>query len=127
MLKTNHWVSLGGLTACVLALVGCGGGGNESGKPDLLYAAPEGVAVTGPLGSCAIGTGPTVFVYGGQPPYKLDNSLPQGMQLDKQTVQDSGQGFTITFVNGVCMEGIPITIEDDMGRVLSVPFSNTEG
>lgn len=127
MRKMNQWPWRAGLAACVAALAGCGGGGNESGPPDSLYAAPANITVTGPQGACAVGAGPTVFVYGGQPPYKLDNSMPEGMQLDKQTVTDSGQGFTITFINNMCMESIPVTIEDDVGRVFSVPVTNTKG
>ncbi|HEX5684677.1 MAG TPA: hypothetical protein VFY73_11660 [Ideonella sp.] len=126
MLKKNDWAVCAALLAGTVTLSACGGGGNESGEPGAPYASPPAVGVKGGEGTCYAGPGPTVFIYGGQPPYKLDNSLPQGMQVDKQVVTDSGQGFTITF-NGQCMEAIPVTIEDDMGRVLAVPVTNEEG
>jgi predicted small lipoprotein YifL len=120
-------------SACIAALcaslAGCGGGGNESGPPDALLASPTAVTVSGAPGSqtCYTGTGPTVFVYGGQPPYKLSNSAPPAMTLDKAVLNNSGDGVVITFINGVCLSTIPITVEDAMGRVLSIGVSNTPG
>jgi len=102
----------------------CGGGGNESGLWDSVLASPASVTVTGNATSCAWGRGPTVFVYGGQPPYRLFNSAPMAMWLDRPYLNDSGDGFTVTFVNGVCMDQIPITVEDAMGRVIAVPITN---
>jgi len=115
--------------AVAAGMVACGGGGNESGPPDALLASPTAVTVSGPPGSqtCYSGTGPTVFVYGGQPPYKLANSAPPAMTLDKAVLNNSGDGVVITFINGTCLSTIPITVEDAMGRVLSVPVSNTPG
>jgi len=49
------------------------------------------------------------------------------MQVDKTRVERSGEGFQITFINGICLKGIPITAEDGMGRVLSVPITNEPG
>ena len=112
--------------ACPLLLSACGGGGNESGPPDAIQLSPNNVTVTGPIGACASGTGPKVFIYGGTPPYKLRNSLPTGMVLDRSGVQDSGQGFQITF-NGTCMSSIPVSVEDDMGRIAEVMVSNELG
>ena len=114
------WVALA-------ALAGCGGGGNESGPAEEILASPSGVVAEGAPGACATGTGPTVYLYGGTPPYKLDNSAPAAMAIDKQVVTNSGDGFTITFRNGQCIEGIPVTVEDDMGRVLAIPVTNKKG
>ncbi len=109
-------------TLCLGLLAGCGGGGNESGPPEGLEASPGAVSV-GVTGDCSEGPGPTVTVWGGQPPYKLTNSLPAGMVLDKSRLTHSGEGFTIRFVNNICMTNMPISIEDDMGRLLHVPVS----
>lgn len=102
----------------------CGGGGNESGPPDEISVYPAAVSVSGG-GSCAVGIGPTVHVYGGQPPYELSNSVPDGMVLDKSVLTHSGEGFTVSFINGVCMDSMPIVVEDDMGRLATVTVSNT--
>jgi hypothetical protein len=109
------------LLSCLLAA--CGGGGNESGPPDRIELSPTSVRV-GSSGNCVTGLGPEVFVYGGTPPYKLSNSVPQGMQLNKTSVADSGESFTITFINNVCLQSVPITLEDKMGRLATVSVSN---
>lgn len=113
---------LAAAAAALSLLAGCGGGGNESGPTEALEAAPSAVTV-GASGQCEAGPGPTVHVWGGQPPYKLTNSMPAGMVLDKSRLTYSGEGFTITFINGICMENMPISIEDDMGRLLQVPVN----
>jgi hypothetical protein len=108
-------------------LMACGGGGNESGPADQILASPSSVTVTGDPGQCASGLGPTVFIYGGTPPYKITNSAPTGITLDRNVVPRSGEGVRLYFTKGVCLDQIPITIEDDMGRVLPVPVTNAKG
>lgn len=117
------------LTACGLvatALAACGGGGNESGPPDAVEASPTSITVKGSATACTSGEAGRVSVYGGSPPYKLKNSAPAAMTIDKSTVQNSGDDFTVTF-NGTCMDNMPVTIEDSMGRLLAVPMSNKLG
>lgn len=111
------------LPTLALALTACGGGGNESGPPEAIVASPQSVVVEA-VGSCAIGVGPTVFVYGGTPPYTLRNSVPAGMVLNKSKLDNSGDGFIVTFIGGLCMNAMPISIEDDMGRLLDVAITN---
>jgi hypothetical protein len=114
--------SLASLMLCTW-LSACGGGGNESGPPDSILVSTADVKV-GTSGNCVVGTGPEVHVFGGTPPYRLSNSVPQGMSLNKSVVQNSGDSFVITFINGVCMTTMPITIEDQMGRITKVLVSN---
>jgi len=106
----------------LLALAGCGGGGNELGPPEAIWASPEAVQVSA-KDSCFSGVGPTVHVYGGTPPYVLKNSAPRGMTLDRSRVDMPGEGFTLRF-SGLCLSNMPITIEDAEGRLLAVPISN---
>lgn len=108
--------------AALLSLSACGGGGNESGPPDQIYVSVTAVSV-GEKNQCVIAKGPEIHVYGGTPPYKLANSLPQGMILSKTVVQNSGDSFVITFT-GVCMTAMPITVEDQMGLLTKVDVSN---
>jgi hypothetical protein len=119
---TMKVLAAAGAALALTLLAGCGGGGNESGPPETLEASPSAVSV-GPTGDCSEGTGPNVTVWGGQPPYKLTNSVPGGMALDKSRLTYSGESFTISFINGVCMTNMPISIEDDMGRLLHVLVS----
>jgi len=108
-----------GLSAALLALLSaCGGGGNELGGDETLTLSQAEVSVTA-IGTCYAGNGPTVYVYGGRPPYTLYNSLPDGMALSSAQVSESGGSFTIQF-KGVCMASMPITVSDDMGRITSV-------
>jgi hypothetical protein len=91
---------------------------------DSIQLSQSDVTVTGPTATaCAVGSGPNVFVYGGTPPYTVYNSLPAGMTLDKSRVQDSGDSFTISFL-GVCMQTMPITVQDSMGRLATVTVTN---
>jgi hypothetical protein len=113
-------------TACLLLatlLSACGGGGNESGPPDSVQLSLTSVRV-GSTGNCVTGMGPEVHVFGGSPPYRLSNSVPQGMQLNKSSVALSGDSFTISFTNGVCLQSMPITVEDTLGRIAQVMVTN---
>lgn len=106
-------------------LAACGGGGNESGDPELLRVFPESVSFTGD-GFCPGGQGPKVFVFGGQPPYKLSNTVPDAITLSTTRVSDSGGSFTFV-LNGACMDNMPIVIEDDMGRLTSFSVTVSDG
>ena len=110
----------------VASLAACGGGGNESGPPDAIQLSDDSVKVTSATEQCYIGQGPTVYIYGGQPPYKLYNSVPLAMGLDKASVSDSGGSFTV-FLNGVCLDDVTVTIEDDMGRLATLFVTNEPG
>ena len=107
-------------------LAGCGGGGNESGPADEVLLSPSELTVTGPTGACGAGIGPTVYVFGGLPPYRITNSVPTYVQVDKTQVELSGQGFTLTFLGG-CLDKMPINVEDQAGRVASVLLTNQKG
>jgi hypothetical protein len=109
--------------ATALLLTACGGGGNESGPADSLYLSFSLIRVGTP-GNCVVGQGPEVHIYGGAPPYKLANSVPQAMVLSKAQVNNSGESFVVSFINGVCLIEAPITVEDTMGRLAQVKITN---
>lgn len=106
----------------LLCLSACGGGGNESGPPDAIVLSTSTVSV-GSSGNCVAMRGPEIHVYGGTPPYKIANSMPQAMALDKTVLQNSGDSFLITFT-GVCMNAMPITVEDQAGLLATLSVSN---
>jgi hypothetical protein len=108
-------------------LAACGGGGdNYIGPPDSILLTPASLTVQGPPDACAAGAAATVFVYGGDPPYDLKNSVPQAVVLDRSTVRRSGEGFTVTFL-GACLQDMPIAVEDRMGRVTTLSLNNVKG
>lgn len=126
MFKTSR-LALALAVASLSLLSGCGGGGNESGDRERLYVQPDAITVTsGTPDACAAGASARIHVWGGQPPYKLTNPVPDAMTLSDKTLENSGEGFTIQFL-GVCLSTIPVTIEDDMGRLISVTVSNVAG
>lgn len=111
------------LSLCALGLAACGGGGNESGPPDDIVVSPARISVKGVGTDCAKGTGPTVFIHGGVPPYKLFNAFPQGIRLDTSVLMQSGDSFVVTLA-GQCFEAMPIRIEDALGRLTQVDVTN---
>jgi len=120
------WIAFASMSFS-LVIAGCGGGGNESGPPDQVVPSATDVTVSGAPGRCYAGMGPTVFVHGGRPPYQVRNPAPLAMSLDKTEVANSGDGFTISFLPGTCLDHLTITIEDTMGRLANVQVSNVQG
>ena len=114
------------LLAAAGLLSACGGGGNESGPAEEIQLSADAFEVTGPPGQCAVGYAGRVFVFGGQPPYILHNSASAGVLLSTEKIADSGGYFDLTFL-GQCLEGVPVTVEDDMGRLASVKLTNKPG
>src|SRR5215467_3216567 len=86
-------------------LASCGGSDDQSGSPTAFSVVPNDISVegapptvTGATGSCASGATTTeVFVYGGVAPYRLDNTVPNYVSLNKTTVDDKGGSFLVTF------------------------------
>ncbi|MEK8031079.1 hypothetical protein AACH06_09660 [Ideonella sp. DXS29W] len=116
------------LAAVLMAslLAGCGGGGNESGPDEEIQLSSSSIEVEGPPGSCAVGYYGKVHIFGGQPPYTVNNSVPAGVLLSTDRVADSGGSFDVTFL-GQCLKGAPVTVEDDMGRLATVELTNSMG
>lgn len=124
MSKTSSLAAL--LVATASLLAGCGGGGNESGPPEDIRLSSDSIEVIGPPGRCASGYAGRIYVFGGQPPYRLYNSAPAGVLLSTSRVADSGDGFDVTFL-GQCLESVPVTVQDDMGRLATVEMTNKAG
>jgi hypothetical protein len=123
-IRRAHPATMSVLVAASLA--GCGGGGNELGPSDHIQLSQDALTAQGSATACATGKAPTIFVYGGQPPYTVRNSFPDGMSIDKSSVGEAGEGFTITF-KGICMQDIAVPVEDDMGRIATLLVSNELG
>jgi hypothetical protein len=112
--------------AATIVLSACGGGGNESGPPDEVVLSQTTLTVKGTKDACALGGGVQVFVFGGTPPYKLSNSLPDYIILDRTEVAISGESFTVGFT-GLCIDNMPVVIEDRMGRLATLSVNNVKG
>ena len=116
----NH---AGSLALASVALVGvltaCGGGGDDAGSLTEFNIQPATVTFTAPAGTatgvCTGGGSQDVFVYGGAAPYRVDNSLPDYVSINKAEVGSPGENFTLTVLGG-CVTNGTIIVRDRLGR-----------
>lgn len=118
--------------ALVAAVAGCGGGGDaEAGSPTVFSVQPTTATMTartaangGPAaGDCESGFAGEFFVYGGAAPYRIDNTLPSAMVVDKTSVADRGGSFTVTFT-GQCVSPALIIVVDKLDHQIVVTLNN---
>lgn len=107
---------------------GCGGGGdNEAGSPTVFSVVPTTVSFKAPVGTpagvCLGGGTQTVFIYGGAAPYKIDNTSPDAVNVDKTEVGERGGSFTIT-VRGGCLTTVPIVVVDKLNKIVTFTINN---
>jgi hypothetical protein len=114
--------------ACTLSLLAsCGGGGaDEAGSPTTFSIIPNSIKVTGPVGFCAAGTVGSVFVYGGAAPYRIDNTVPAYVTIDKGEVAHPGESFSVTFLGG-CLDPGNVVVKDRLGKVVTLTLTNEVG
>ena len=126
------------LTAVVPALAslallgGCGGGDSDlSGSPTTFTTVPATMgftvkaianAVNQP---CGVGVVGDVYIYGGAPPYRIDNNFPTSISLNRTVVSDFGGSFTVSFVGGGCLDPGSVTVLDSLNRIVTVTLTNT--
>jgi hypothetical protein len=126
------------LSAIAAVLTSCGGSGttDESGSPTAFRIVPDTVGVTGappPVGApsgtkgtCAVGGTTEVFVFGGTAPYRIDNTVPLYVRLNKTTLQAKGESFTVTFLGG-CLDPGQVVVVDHLDRQVVLTLTNKEG
>jgi hypothetical protein len=110
----------------LLLVASCGGGGSTGDGLQPLTVNPTSVTLTGPPDICASGKGPTVFVYGGTPPYIINNPAPDRLLLSTNKINESTEGVTIS-VNGACFDTLSLTFVDSDKNYASVSVSNVKG
>lgn len=128
-------LALAAAASTVLVLAACGGGDDdEAGSPTALSvvpasitnSVPEGNPNNIPVGECAsdLGSnGSRVFVYGGVAPYRLDNTQPDYVVLDRTTVSNRGDYFTAWFTTG-CIDPAIIVVVDALDRQVQLTMVN---
>lgn len=125
----NH---AGSLAVAALAFVGvlaaCGGGGDdEAGSLTSFNIQPATVTFTAPAGTaaglCVGGGSQDVFVYGGAAPYRIDNTLPDYVSVNKIEVGSPGENFTLTVLGGCVTNGL-IVVRDKLGRQTTFTVNN---
>jgi hypothetical protein len=109
------------------ALASCGGGGDESGSPTAFTTVPTDTTFTAPTGTpagiCVGGGTQTVFVYGGTAPYRIDNTSPNYLAVDRTTVDNKGGSFNVSAV-GPCIATGQIVVVDHLDNQVTVKVSN---
>jgi hypothetical protein len=121
--------SLVGLVS-ILALASCGGGGDIAGDTSDFGVSPEEVKFTDNetrttnVDSCiGVRGARTVFtIVGGQAPFRIVNSSPQYMDVDKTEVSGKDPKFTVT-MNGGCGDPLTILVLDYHSRSATVEIT----
>lgn len=119
------------IVSSCFGLASCGGGGdNEAGSITPFKIVPDAITLTAavgtPAGVCATdlaGEGSRVFVYGGAAPYRLDNTNPEALQLDRAVVNKPGE-FFIVWAKGGCVDPAIIVVVDANDRQVALTYVN---
>lgn len=125
--KTAH---LGALFITSLVLTSCGGGGDIAGDSTEFSVSPDEyalkVSADGNGGCSGASTlQPVVFtIIGGQAPFRIVNSDPQAIQVDKTEATGKDPKFQVKYRNtSYCADPAVITVLDYHSRVATVEIS----
>lgn len=117
-------MKLAGLVVAMGVLASCGGGGDVAGDVDEFSVAPPKVKF-GVL-TCATkdtyGYETLFTIVGGTPPYRIHNSWPDSLSVDRVEVSGKDPVFKVTTLDG-CMDPGVITVLDYHSRTVKVEIS----
>ena len=126
-MKLTSFSTAGAVAASVVLVAACGGGGDdEAGSLTTFSVVPSSITATGPTGACAVGASSEVFVYGGAAPYRIDNTVPGYVSVNKTQVDQRGGSFTVTFSGG-CLAPGQIVVVDKLDRQVTLTLNNVKG
>lgn len=121
-------VILGSFFASIL-LVSCGGGGDVAGDSTEFSVSPKEYALKLSAGSrCrdASETPPIVVtIIGGQPPFRIINSAPESLVIDKTEASGKDPQFRVSYSETavLCTNPGVVTVLDYHSRVASFEYS----
>lgn len=113
----------------LLALTSCGGGGDVAGDSAEFAVSPkENTLKLGAGASCsdASQVPPVVVtIIGGQPPYRIVNSSPEALVVDKTEATGKDPQFRVSYYKNavVCVNPGTITVLDYHSQVASFEYS----
>ena len=88
---------------------------------------PATATITGPTTTtCSTGFRVNYYIYGGNPPYTVSSTFPQGVTLVNTVVASSG-GFFGAITNGACVDPLVFTIVDSAGKQTTATLQNLVG
>lgn len=108
-----------------LLLVSCGGGGDIAGDSTEFSVSPEEYKFTGP--SCSSASqfqAIVVTIVGGQGPFRIINSSPEALSVDKTEASGKDPQFRVSYKNtNLCTDPATITVLDYHSRVATFEYS----
>ena len=88
---------------------------------------PQATTIQGAYNNvCSSGFRVDYYIYGGTPPYTVQATAPQAIQLLNTVVTQSG-GFFSAVTNGTCVNPELFTIIDSAGKQITASLSNVPG
>jgi len=128
-------LTLAAAVASAALLIACGGGGDDkAGSPTAFSIVPDEIGLSVPDGnpdglpqgtcySTSGGAGGRVYVYGGAAPYRIDNTSPDYVTVDRTTVAHRGDFFLVDFTGG-CTDSAIIVIVDALDNQVQLKLTN---
>jgi hypothetical protein len=113
----------------MLSLASCGGGGDIAGDSSEFAVSPKDNTLTlGAGASCADASQVppvVVTIIGGQPPYRIVNSSPEALVVDKTEATGKDPQFKVSYYENavVCVNPGTITVLDYHSRVATFEYS----
>mgnify|MGYP005871059691 CR=1 FL=1 len=108
-------MKMGAAVIAALALASCGGGGPVAGDAQGFSVSPEETTWTVPSCTASGGGYTIVTINGGQPPFRIINSAPQFISVDRNEVTGKDPTFRVSTVRG-CGENLTVTVIDYHSR-----------
>jgi hypothetical protein len=107
MNRFSYRVMLGSVAASFV-LVSCGGGGDVAGDTKTFSLSPDEINI-----GCPPDLNPTyVTIIGGKPPFRIINSWPDAMKVDKTEATGKDPVFSVTATGTSCVNPGAITVLD---------------
>lgn len=103
------------VSALSFAVVACGGGGDVAEDTEEFFTSPA--EKTWQVRSCdrSAGNEAIFTIVGGTPPYRIHNSLPRALSVDRVEVSGKDPKFKVTTLGG-CLDPGTITVLDYHSR-----------
>ena len=132
-MKSSLLKTIVAASAVVAVIAACGGGGDDdAGSLTALSVQPASMKIDFvastqvPEKTCATGASlGEAFVYGGTAPYRINNTVPQWVAIDKTQVGDRGGSFTVTSIGPGCVSNGTIVIVDGLDRQTILTVTTT--
>lgn len=119
-------LKFGYVVAASAFLVACGGGGDNAGDlTDFSTNIDEWTVKSAVPGCSTGGAEKWVTIIGGQAPFRIRNSSPDNLQVDRTEVTGKDPVFKMTTLGG-CAE-FTVTVLDYHSRVVSIDIKLEEG